>query len=183
MQELSFKFRSTKLCSEDSFSCAGIFPTVHKSWYTEKLILVWNTMVNEGGFTTLGYPQAIPRDMGHCGFWIACTLWHRLGRSVVCPAALQNGASKSTSTCQVEQPHGPWPLPEVKSFLTPLGSSPKLIAYLLLGHWSSRFFLAVIRKSQITSRQLVSGYGRTVDSAHQPFWEPAQSSAEKLCFS
>lgn len=39
--------RSTKLCSEDSFSCAGIFPTVHKSWYTEKLILVWNIMVME----------------------------------------------------------------------------------------------------------------------------------------
>lgn len=36
---------------------------------------------------------------------------------------------RGTTTGQVEQLHGPCPLPEVKSFLTPLGPSLKLTAY------------------------------------------------------
>lgn len=88
-------------------------------------------------------------------------------------------AERGTATGQVEQLEGPWPLPEVKSFLTPLGPSLKLTAYYSRVKRSSRVFLAVVRKPLITSRQLASGCGRTMDSAHQPFWEPAQQLSRK----
>lgn len=54
------------------------------------------------------------------------------------------------------------------------GSFSKTNRILHMEAWSSSFFLAVVRKSQITSMQLAFGCGRTVDSTHQSFWEPAQ---------
>lgn len=121
-------------------------------------------------------PWAIPKRFPER--WALWFLDHRHPLALIgktCSVSCSR-VERDTTTGQVDQLDGPWPLPEVKSFLTPLGPSLKLTAYYSWVKRSSRVFLAVIRKP-LTCRPLASGCGRTVDSTHQPLGNQPNCSA------